>query len=337
MIATEPIHRILDATTLSRGVPRWSIAAMLALGLPLACVIASAQERLTFEAASVKSTAVPDGVSVSGTSIRMTGGSREDFERLTHNTGGPGTSDPGRIHYPLETLKGLLRNAYGSSYFEIVAPGWADTDTVSVDATMPPDTTRKQFREMLQNLLIDRFALKTHVETKEITGYVMTVARNGLKLKQSEISPAENPDDGTPQPRPREIGPDGFPIPPRRIGSGFLFSAAPGERSRMMGQQKTMDDLAEALGKLLDSKVVDATGLTATYDITLTYAGHLGGPNGVQALSQAPAASADPATPEPLPDIFAALQSQLGLKLERKKISVEILVVDRMEKAPIGN
>jgi uncharacterized protein (TIGR03435 family) len=304
--------------------------------LPLAYVIAATQERLTFEAASVKPAIVPPGVSVSGASIRMTGGSREDFERLTHNTGGPGTTDPGRIHYPLETLKGLLRNAY-RSYFEIVAPDWADTDTISVDATMPPSTTKQQFLEMLQNLLIDRFDLKTHVETKQITGYVLAVAKSGPKLKESAAPPEETPDDAKPEPRSHEIGPDGFTIPPRRIGSGFLFSAMSGERARMMGQQKTMDELAGALGKLLDSKVVDATGLQSKYDIVLTYAGHLGGPNGVQALSQSPEPAADASAPAPLPDIFSALQSQLGLKLERQKISVEILVVDHAEKTPRGN
>jgi len=305
----------------------------LILLLPVACMVATAQGRLTFEAASVKPAVVPPGVSVSGAGMRMTGGKREDFERLG-NKGGPGTSDPGRIHYPLETVKGLLQNAY-RSYFEIVAPDWTDTEVVSVDATMPPGTTHEQFLEMLRNLIIDRFSLKTHVETKQLGGYILTVAKNGPKLKESVAMP--DADDSTPQPRSHEIGPDGFPIPPRRIGSGVLFSAMPGERARMMGERKTMEELAGTLGKLLDAKVVDATGLKAKYDLTLTYAGHLGGPNGVQALLQPPAAPTDPSAPEPLPDIFSALQSQLGLKLERQKIPVEILVVDHIEKTPMGN
>jgi uncharacterized protein (TIGR03435 family) len=69
----------------------------------------------------------------------------------------------------------------------------------------------------------------------------------------------------------------------------------------------------------------------------MTYAGHLGGQRGATALLQPPPPSADPSAPEPLPDIFSALQSQLGLKLERQKVSVEIVVVDHLEKIPAGN
>jgi len=328
------IHRILDATTLSRGVTRWSIAAILMLGMPLAYVIAAAQERPTFEAASVKPAVVPEGVVISGNSMSIA--RREDMDRY-RGTGGPGTSDPGRIHYPLVSLKGLLERAYRPAYFEITAPSWTDTDVVSVDATMSPDTTKEQFQRMLQNLLVDRFQLKSHIDTKDISGYALVVTKNGPKLKEATEAP---PADGTAAaalPKPRQVDADGWPTPPRRPGLGFMYSGMPGERARMMGEYRTMADLATELGRVLDSKVIDATGLTARYDITLTYAGHLGGPHGVEALRQAPEASADPSAPTPLPDIFSALQSQLGLKLEPKKVPVEILVVDHAEKTPTGN
>jgi beta-lactamase regulating signal transducer with metallopeptidase domain len=110
------IHRILDATTLSRGATRWSIAAILALGLPLAYVIAaarpgtpevqaqatpqkeaapSASEQLAFDAASIKpaNPNLPDGHIVVG---------------MQQPTGGPGTGDPGRIRYPIICLKLLV-------------------------------------------------------------------------------------------------------------------------------------------------------------------------------------------------------------------------------------
>jgi uncharacterized protein (TIGR03435 family) len=118
---------------------------------------------------------------------------------------------------------------------------------------------------------------------------------------------------------------------------GFGFQGMPGERARIVGQRQTMEALAKFLAGVLHSRVVDATGLQAKYDIAVSFAGHLGGPNGMQALSQSPEPSADPAAPAPLPDIFSALQSQLGLKLEAKKVPVEILVVDHAEKTPRGN
>jgi beta-lactamase regulating signal transducer with metallopeptidase domain len=115
------IDHILNATVLSQGVTRWSIAAIVALGLPLAYVIAAAQERLTFEAASVKPATLPPGVNISRGRMTMSRGNREDFQRL-RSTGGPGAADPGRIQYPLVSLTGLLHRAYDPAYFEIVAP-----------------------------------------------------------------------------------------------------------------------------------------------------------------------------------------------------------------------
>ena len=310
------IHRILDATTFSRGVTRWTLAAILALGLPVAYVVAAAQERLTFEAASVKSTEVPPGVTISGTSMTMS--RREDFQRY-RSTGGPGSTDPGRIHYPLVSLTGLLHRAYDDDYFEIEIPGWADSDVVSVDATMPADTTKEHFHTMLQNLIVDRFGLKTHTVSKEIGGYTLTVAKGGPKLSGSASLEAE-----------------GWPKPRGEL-HGIGFQSMPGERARMLGAGISLDVLAKSLGGLLDSKVIDATGITGTFEFSLTFAGHLGGPHGVTALLQPPEASDDASAPAPLPDIFSALQTQLGLKLEAKKVPVEVLVVDHLEKTPVGN
>ena len=64
-------------------------------------------------------------------------------------------------------------------------------------------------------------------------------------------------------------------------------------------------------------RVIDKTGLTGKYDFTLRYA-----PAGTDA---------------PGPDLFGALESQLGLKLEPVKISLDVVVVDRAEKIPLEN
>lgn len=138
----------------------------------------------TFDAASVKPATVPEGVTLTdgdGGAIAIRRGS--DSGRLA-NTGGPGTDDPGRIHYPLISLKQLLRRAW-SSYFEIDGPGWLDTRVVAVDATMPTGTTREQFQEMLRNLIISRFELKYHTGTKKVPGYALVVNKSGPKMKKS--------------------------------------------------------------------------------------------------------------------------------------------------------
>jgi uncharacterized protein (TIGR03435 family) len=320
------VASILDATSFSRGITRWAVAAIVALGIPLAYVVAAAQERVTFEAASVKPATSPPGINVVGGAITAPRGT--DLSRY-RNTGGPGSDDPGRIHYPLVSLTDLLKRAY-EGYFDIKAPEWADTDIMAVDAIMSPATTKAQFQKMLQNLLINRFALKTHVDTKEITGYALTVAKDGPKFKESL------PDNEPQGANTHEIGSDGWPVPPAHM-KGIGFQSMPNERVRLFGPHATMAELAKVLGGLVDSTVEDATRLKAEYNITVTFAGHFAMPGGVRPLLQPLQPSDDPSALEPLPDNFSALRSELGLKLEKRKVSVEILVVDHLEKVPVAN
>lgn len=281
---------------------------------------------LNFDAATVKPVAAPDGVRFMGNGA--VGVRKGSGVQVPRNIGGPGTEDPGRIHYPFITLKEILKRAW-DSYYEIEGPGWLDSQVVAVDATMPTETTKEQFQEMLRNLITDRFGLKYHVASKEITGYSLVPAKNGSKMKQSadqsdaawaRLSP------------PASKGPDGFPVLPAVAGK-LMVTLRVDDRTRIICQQITMHTLVETLGSrnMLNAVVTDATGLTAKYDFTLTYAGGAG-PNDVPAPRQ-PAAEAS----EPMPDLFAALQSQLGLKLEPKKVPVEVLVVDHLEKTPIEN
>lgn len=310
--------------------------AVLALAVPIVVGVMSARfvraqssaqqpKPLTFEAASVKLARAPNGVTVSGGKMMASQGSAVQIPR---NTGGPGTDDPGRIHYPFISLKELLGRAW-STYSEIESPGWLDSQTVAVDATMPRDTTKAQFEEMLRNLITARFGLKYHVESKEIAGYSLVVAKNGPKMKESADQNGGDPKPPTQSPTGRDS--NGFLKLPPRPGSWCTVMETPGDRQRIVCQQKTMQDLARVLGDLR-STVDDATGLKARYDFTLTYAG--GRPGSAPASSEP---TGLPEGAEPLPDIFSALQSQLGLKLDPRKVPVEVMVVDHMEKAPLGN
>ncbi|MGO9258790.1 MAG: TIGR03435 family protein [Bryobacteraceae bacterium] len=312
------------------------------------------ERSLTFDVASVKPAASPvaDGRGM----IRMAGPS-----------GGPGTKEPGRIHYPYMSLKNLLMTAYDVKNFQIVGPSWLDTERFDITATMPPDTTREQFHVMLQNLLAERFKLTLHRETKELPMFVLVVAKNGPKMKESaEVPPPKEGDDAAPLPPPPsqpKMGPDGFPIIPGLAGRAGLFGmmmASPNgpPRARWIASQQTMQDLANRLTNQMSRPVTDATGLKAKYDFTLTFApepmtGPMGppGPGGGVMVSVAPPAPAPPggaaggggAPPasqpeaEPLADISAALQAQLGIKLEPKKGPVELIVIDHVEKTPTEN
>jgi len=330
------VRKILGGVNTSRvPVPRMA-------GAVTACVVcsvmfgagvlepqdANGNSRNRFDVASVKPASAPSGVNVlpDGGMITRKGSGVP----LPRNTGGPGTGDPGRIHYSLITMKALLKRAYGS-YYEIKGPGWIDTETYAIEATMPPATTKEQFEGMLRNLILDRFQLKFHEETREINGYSLIVGKNGPKLKESVAAgtPAESVD---PEKKP-EIGPDGFWVRPPRPGPDFSVE---GRRAglRIWAVQQTLDSFVKLLtGPMgLGVPVTDATGLKSKYDYTLTFAGRLG-PGGLTPPPEQAAAE----DAGGLPDIFGALQAQLGLKLERTRIDVREMVVDRVEKAPVAN
>jgi uncharacterized protein (TIGR03435 family) len=291
----------------------------------------------TFDAASIKPAAMP-GAGPGGRGMIRMGPS-----------GGPGTSDPGRIHYQFMNLKTLLMNAYDVKGFQISGPSWLDTERFDIQATMPPETTKEQFRIMLQNLLAERFGVKIHHETKELPMYSMVVAKNGPKMKESEPPPPYTGEPATPaplpQPGPLKMGPDGFPILPNMGGGrGGLFMMMMPNRARLMAKGQTMKDLATRLSDTLSKPVIDMTELTAKYDFTLTYStegmnsGLLGPvmmpPPGAGGGGRGPVDTPDAETPL---TIFAAIQSELGLKLEPKKGPVDLVVVDHIEKVPTEN
>jgi len=270
----------------------------------------------TFDAASVKP-APPLKPDAQGRTI------------LPRPSGGPGTDDPARIRYPYMSLRMLLMTAYDVKTFQIAGPALLDTERFDISATMPPATTKEQFRTMLQNLLTERFKMTLHRETRELPMYALTVAKTGPKLKESTEAPAGDVDPAT-IPPPGKMGPDGFPILAIPPGAPIVIFMING-RARMIGQQKTMPDLADRLTGALSRPVIDATALKGKYDFTLTYS-----PEGMNG-PQPPPSEASVAEAEPLPDIFGAIQAQLGLKLEPKKGPVEMIVIDHIEKTPIEN
>lgn len=290
----------------------------------------------TFDVASVKPATPP----VSGGRGMM---------RMGGPSGGPGTNDPGRIRYPNMSLKNLLMTAYDVKDFQIAGPDWLGTERFDVNATMPPDTSKEQFRAMLQNLLAERFKTTLHRETKELPIYSLVVARSGPKMKESAEVPAPSEDAEPPSlPSQPKIGPDGFPILPAAItGRGGIFGIMMPGRTRLIGQRQTMLDLAARLTGQLNRPVTDATGLNAKYDFTLTFAPTEGtmGPMGPMPPPPPGPASAAAVGAENVfrpdgeapPDLFTAVQAQLGLKLEAKKGPVELIVIDHIEKTPTEN
>jgi uncharacterized protein (TIGR03435 family) len=106
---------------------------------------------------------------------------------------------------------------------------------------------------------------------------------------------------------------------------------------RLQGGKVSMTEFVRILAMTMGRPVIDKTGFAETFDLTLEFtpdeavAGLPRGGGPRDASSPAPAP--DPAAP---PSIFAAIQEQLGLKLESAKGPVEVLVIDHVER-PVEN
>ena len=245
--------------------------------------------------------------------------------------GGPGTHDPGRFTCENCALLGLVSTAYSIDTDRISAPGWMSNTKFVVNAKVPAGATKEQFAQMMQNMLADRFKLAIHREQKEMSGYDLAVAKGGPKLRKSTDEPVVLPE---PVKRPDgsmevpTMGEDGYPKLPQGQGESLL-----GFRARLFYPRMPMETFVAILSFRLGAPIRDLTGLTGKYDFALFWDSS---PLDSRRASTPEASLAD-AVPEHGPTLEQAVESQLGLKLVKKKQTVETIVVDRAEKIPTEN
>jgi uncharacterized protein (TIGR03435 family) len=199
------------------------------------------------------------------------------------------------------SVSDLIVFGYGLHQKQVIgAPAWIESE--KFDLTVQPDgegvPNERQIRMLLQQILSDRFGLATHRDKRELPAYVLTVAKEGMKLTKSSGDP------------------NGLP--------GLMFRGL----GVLPVTNATMDNFAGVMqAAVLDRPVVDQTGLTGRYDFTLTWT-----PDESQFASmgvRVPPPTGDPNAP---PGLFTAIQEQLGLKLESTKAPVDVLVVDRIQR-----
>ena len=274
----------------------------------------------TFEVASVK----PSGPPPQGQRIEG------------YLQGGPGTADPARITDSRVTLQGLIRAAYGVDFDQIQGPGWIAEEKYDIMAKVPPGATKDDLKVMLQHLLEERFNLAFHHITKDFPVYELTVAKGGAKLKENAetLEPSRQGDPRLPPDR------DGYSqFPPGKSGlSSVAFNGLNHMTARGMPLSSLLFMLRSRLGTIMGpnsyapGRIVDKTGLTGKYDFHLEYAGgRLIG----AALSLS--TSTDASEPSGGPDIFEAMEKQLGLKLTKRAAPLDVLVIDHAEKTPTEN
>lgn len=195
-------------------------------------------------------------------------------------------------------LRFLIAEAWTMTSDDIVGPSWLDDVRVDIVAkAASAQTPDADVRIMAQTLLRDRMKMVSHIEQREKTVYALEVWRGQPKLTPSQM-PAK-PEDA----------------------DCHLATGKPG-MSRMICKHMTMEMFAHELSdedaKDVDRRVVDKTGLQGAWDFMVDFT-----PPGAEDSGGL--------------TLFPALQRQLGLQLDTKRLPVPVLVVDSMEKAPSEN
>ena len=169
-------------------------------------------------------------------------------------------------------------------------PEWAKQMRLDIDAkTLDPDIARlraltiAQRRVMMRRLLEDRMWLKWHYETRVLPSYDLLMGNGGSKLKPT-VAKGQN---------------GGLSVNDTR----FRLTNVP------------VSDLAVVLSDKVGRPVVNKTGLTGRYDISLAWS---------------PDLAAQSTATDAAPPLFTAVQEQLGLKLKGGKDAVQVFVIDRL-------
>jgi uncharacterized protein (TIGR03435 family) len=241
----------------------------------------------------------------------------------------------GRFSMGGMTVGNLITLGYGIQRFQLIGgPGWMNTDRFDINAVtedVPPQPTvpgtPNRMQLLVRSLLKERFALKTHNETRELPLSYLVLAREdrklGERLRPSTIDcralmaeRAKAARDGAPPvppapPKPGEIPPCGM-----RGGFGSITASS-----------IALANFASMLGSMLNRPIYDRTNLTGNFDIQLEYT-----PDQMPQIP--PGVTLPPGLTLPSPDgpsLSTALQEQLGLKLDNTRGPVDVLVVDSVE------
>jgi len=195
--------------------------------------------------------------------------------------------------------------AYKLRTFQVSGgPEWRDetgrNQLYDIEARVPgTDTpTTDEVRTMLQTLLVERFQLKFHRETKELPTYDLVVGNSPPKMKPSA------------------------PEVETKVASTA--------RLRTNYTNVSMSELVLRIGPLFDRPLFDKTDLRGGYDFTLEYMPSL--PGGAQMSPEEAAAFAKLYPADDAPPLLVALQQQLGLKVMSAKEQIEILTIDHVER-----
>ncbi|HET9358522.1 MAG TPA: TIGR03435 family protein [Vicinamibacterales bacterium] len=242
---------------------------------------------------------------------------RPSFEVASIRPSAPGTRyglrilPGGRLSVTHATVQRLILTADVLHESQLAGgPSWLYADGFDIEArsSAGASTDRPEMMGRLRTLLNERFGLRTQTELRDAAVYALVLARADKKLGEF-IRPSAIDCEAADAATKLALSRGEVPAGPR---CGVSFSGG-AEVTVMRYGAMTMSQIAMGLSQTAGRMVVDQTGLSGIFDVELRY-------------------TSDPLSSSDAPSIFTATQEQLGLRLESRRMSVPVMVVDRVER-----
>jgi bla regulator protein blaR1 len=258
---------------------------------------------------------------LTGAGVAQQPASTPAFEAASVKPAIPGTRGflvsytPDSLRAVNATLASLIQSAYGIRDDRLVGgPSWVRTRRFDVTAKAAEALPREQLRVMAQRLLESRFGLVLRREQREQEAYVLRLAREDGRLGP-DVRRAADDCMGT-------AAGGGLPT---ALPAQPALKSSTGADPTFSGRCATIASVAEGVSRSLGIEVVDQTGLQGRWDYVLAYS------------KLAPTASPTEPGQASLPTVFAAVEEQLGLKLERNPHGTAEYVVIAAAHPPTDN
>ncbi len=320
--------------------------------IPIILIAASAalaQSPLAFEVATVKPSAPLDPMAMRAGKAHI--GTKIDATRVDIGTA---------------TLFRLICTAYRLRPYQVTGPDWLKNTVYDIQAKIPDGVSADKVPEMLQTLLTERFGLKVHREAREQPVYALVVSPGGIKMKESPPEPEPPPPPpGTPAPMEMSAPTLQGDVKMTRSAQGITLQMPEGEikgkirvtptqggegkpmRIHLESSGTTMESFAQMLSVgVVDRPVVDKTALTGAYEVavdlsqddamSVARAAVMNGPMGA-VMGGENGGNQAAGLSDPTGSTINKSIQDLGLKLEPRRLPVDTLVIDHIEKTPTAN
>jgi len=252
------------------------------------------------------------------------------------------------LDFTNQTMRAVLRFAFRVRDYEMFGPDWLDEVRVNIQATLPPGATPQQVPEMLQRLLIERFGLVARREMRTMDAYRLVVGKEGLRMR--EVEPVNDLDKLIPRD-------PGFTSPAAVALADTVADTPDGAVRTVMGNmgrttvtartmytlrvnaerrtqtldaaRMSMAELAAVLANNMDQPVADRTGLSGLYEFKVDL------PLDATTVVRLRDVGLPLKDPPGLSESRAV--EALGLRLERSRGPINVLVIDKLNRTPIEN